>query len=136
MVRTAGMVAAAHGVPLVLYAEATEDDASDATLVSTRDGYEDIPPEANKSVVDGVDRFLEGVADDELAGLDVEYETVCSIVPSANHAGSVLRTAREYGCDRLFVVGEKRTPTGKALFGDFAQSLLLNFEGHVTVDLT
>lgn len=135
MVRTAGTVAAAHDVPLLLYGEATEEDISDATLVSTQDGYHDVPPDANESAVESVHRFLERIQRTELDSVDVECETVCSVVPSRQHVSSVLRTAEEYGCDHLFVVGEKRSPTGKALFGDFVQSLLLNFDGRVTVEL-
>lgn len=133
MVRLAGRFAAANDATLVLYAEATEEDVTEATVVSGRGG--ELPQGASQSAVDSARRFLEGVADEELADVDVEYETACSIVPTANHAESVLRTASEEGCDHLFVVGEKRSPAGKALFGDFVQSLLLNFDGRVTVDL-
>lgn len=133
MLRQAGRFAAADDATLVLYGEATEDDVAEATVVSGRGG--DLPPAASRSAVESARRFLEGVAEEELAGVDVAYETVCSIVPSANHAESVLRAADEEGCDHLFVVGEKRSPAGKAFFGDFVQSLLLNFDGRVTVDL-
>lgn len=135
MVRTAGTVAAAHDAPLVVYGEATEQDISDATLASRQDEYQDVSRASNESAVESVHRFLDRIQQTELDSIDIDYETVCSVVPSENHVGSVLHTAEEYDCDHLFVVGEKRSPAGKALFGDFIQSLLLNFEGRVTVEL-
>lgn len=45
----------------------------------------------------------------------------------------ILQFADEQDCEHIFVTGRKRSPTGKAVFGDVAQSLILNFEGPVTV---
>jgi nucleotide-binding universal stress UspA family protein len=45
----------------------------------------------------------------------------------------VLQVARRKDCDHVFLSGGKRSPAGKALFGDFAQSVLLGFDGYVTV---
>lgn len=45
----------------------------------------------------------------------------------------ILRFAEEQNCEQIFVTGKKRSPSGKALFGDVAQSLILNFDGPVTV---
>jgi len=33
----------------------------------------------------------------------------------------------------VFVRGRRRSPTGKAVFGDTAQAVILNFDGFVTV---
>lgn len=45
----------------------------------------------------------------------------------------ILRFADEQNCEQIFVTGKKRSPSGKALFGDVAQSLILDFDGPVTV---
>lgn len=45
----------------------------------------------------------------------------------------VLQFADERNCEQIFVTGKKRSPSGKVLFGDVAQSLVLNFDGPVTV---
>lgn len=45
----------------------------------------------------------------------------------------VLQIADEKDCDHLFITGRKRSPTGKALFGDAAQSIILGFDGPVTI---
>ncbi|ELZ06028.1 universal stress protein [Natrialba asiatica] len=60
-------------------------------------------------------------------------KTVCTglVVPvPTDHALVVV--AAEYDCKHVFIAGDKRSPTGKALFGDEAQSVLLHFDGPVT----
>lgn len=135
MVHEAGKFASCEESELVLYAEATQSDVSEATTVASSAGEGDIPDPASRDAIDSIYRFLEGVAEEQFHGLELQYETTCSIVPENHHSGSVLRTAENNNCDHLFVVGEQRSPTGKAVFGDFVQSLLLNFDGRVTVEL-
>lgn len=45
----------------------------------------------------------------------------------------ILRVANEHDCAHVFITGRKRSPTGKVLFGDIAQSVILNFDGPITV---
>jgi nucleotide-binding universal stress UspA family protein len=71
-------------------------------------------------------------ANDVLADLDVEYE-VRGIV--GHPARSVLAVAESRDVDHLFLSGRRRSPTGKALFGDVTQDVLLEFDGFVTVRL-
>lgn len=68
----------------------------------------------------GSDAFGEAVSWDAL----VEFGTV---------PDDVLRVADERGCEHVFVTGRKRSPSGKALFGDDAQRIILNFDGPVTI---
>lgn len=44
----------------------------------------------------------------------------------------VVRTARNLEVDRVFIGGRGRSPTGKAMFGDYAQQVLLNAPCPVT----
>lgn len=48
-------------------------------------------------------------------------------------AESILEVAREYECDHIFTIGKRRSPSGKAIFGDLAQRLVLDFDGPVTI---
>lgn len=45
----------------------------------------------------------------------------------------ILRFAEEHNSEQIFITGKKRSPSGKVLFGDVAQSVILNFNGPVTV---
>lgn len=45
----------------------------------------------------------------------------------------ILDVATERECDHVFITGRKRSPTGKMLFGDVAQSVLLRFDGPTTI---
>ena len=72
-------------------------------------------------------------ARDALADLDVAYE-LKGIVGRLER--DVIDIADEEGCDHLFVSGRRRSPSGKAFFGDVTQRILLNFDGMVTVSLT
>lgn len=70
---------------------------------------------------------------DALDGIDVTYRTagVVGRLPDA-----VLEYAAENDCDHVFISGPRRTPAGKAVFGDAAQSIILNFGGPVTVHVS
>ncbi|QSG01463.1 universal stress protein [Natranaeroarchaeum sulfidigenes] len=46
---------------------------------------------------------------------------------------AVLDIADEYDCDHVFLAGRKRSPVGKALFGDLTQQVVLEFDGPVTI---
>jgi hypothetical protein len=63
-------------------------------------------------------------------GLDVDYRVVADIGPEAD---SALETAQWEGCDHLFISGRQRSPAGKLLSRDATQSLMLRFDGPVTV---
>ncbi len=67
---------------------------------------------------------LGSVAYDELLG------AVCD---EDDRADEVLEIAADHGVDHIAIVGRRRSPTGKAIFGDVAQGVILNFDGYVTV---
>lgn len=80
----------------------------------------------------GAQQFAANVANEVLADLDVD---ITSIGRLGEVEEKVLAVADEFECDHLFITGRRRSPTGKAIFGDIAQSLILNFEGPVTITL-
>ncbi len=67
---------------------------------------------------------------DEVFGSEIPY-TVREVV--GRIPGDVLDIATEEECDHIFVSGKQRSPAGKAIFGDVAQSIILEFDGPVTV---
>lgn len=66
---------------------------------------------------------------------DVEYHVVPRIVDANREATTIVDVAEEYDCDHVFMIGKKRSRTGKAIFGSLAQSVMLAFDGQVTVEL-
>jgi nucleotide-binding universal stress UspA family protein len=82
---------------------------------------------------EGAAQFARDVADDVLAEFDVRYETAGYV---GEKGDVILRAADEHDCDHVFLPGRKRSPTGKALFGDTTQQVLLEYEGPVTVRTT
>jgi len=129
LVREAGELAAAVGAELVLI-----HVTSDEEYEEMRQKMERIPDSrvrySAKQAVDGAEQFAADVGREVLEGVDVPWDAVGKVGDAQTE---ILDAAAERECDHLFVAGEKRSPTGKALFGDLTQALILNFDGPVTV---
>ncbi len=87
------------------------------------------------AVLGGVKQEIEKVATAAFDGRLVDYESIVKVAEDDEHAERALEVADEHECDHIFVVGKKRSPTGKAIFGDTVQRLILNFDGFVTVSM-
>lgn len=70
------------------------------------------------------------VADEAFGDTDVSYTALGA---AGELPDLILDTAVERECEHLFVTGRGRSPTGKALFGDIAQTVLLRFDGPTTI---
>ena len=90
---------------------------------------------SDREVTEAATADTRELATEVLDGFDVDFGVVVSVTSSGGRADRLLEAGDEHGCDHAFIVGESRSPTGKALFGDFAQSVVLNFDGYVTVTL-
>ena len=66
---------------------------------------------------------------------DMSYEVIGEVHNADDHADRILELATTHACDHIYMTGKRRSPTGKALFGDRAQQVLLNFDGYVTVQM-
>ncbi|ELZ15405.1 UspA domain protein [Haloterrigena salina JCM 13891] len=77
------------------------------------------------------EEFSTDVLSDVDPNIDVRIETI--ITEEGDLDDEILSAAERLACDHAFLVGQKRSPTGKAIFGDLAQRVLLNFDGPVTV---
>lgn len=135
LLETAGKLASGAGSELVLLSmKATEDVAADREAIAQVN-----PDRLGSYGTDTAEQELRHtahmVARDALADSEVNYEMAPKIVDSKTEATAILDAADEHGCDHIFMVGRKRSPTGKALFGDIAQSVMLAFDGQVTVEL-
>ncbi len=129
LVWDAGELAAAVGAELVLVHVTTEEEYDDR-----REELESIPRRETQysigQALDGARQFARDVGREVLADLDVEYQAVGRVGDAREE---ILTVAAEHDCDHVFVAGRKRSPTGKAVFGDHTQQIILDFDGPVTV---
>lgn len=129
VVREAGELAAGVDADLFVIHVTTEEEYDEK-----RAELEDIPDEEVSYGVGqarkGAENFARDVASEVLEGIDVEWEAIGAV---GDRVEAILEEARINDCDHVFVSGRKRSPTGKALFGDDTQKIILNYDGHVTV---
>ena len=78
---------------------------------------------------EGATQFAREVGRESLPD-GVDFKAVGRI---GNEVNEILTAAEDRDCDHVFVQGRQRSPTGKALFGDRAQKVALDFEGPVTI---
>ncbi|WP_267643154.1 universal stress protein [Haloarchaeobius amylolyticus] len=135
LVREAGSYATAEDATLSILVLVTEDEVERSVSTLETIGQVENTSYGTETALKGALAFVDEVAAEAFDGLDVEYERLCEVVETSDRAEVTLDVAREHGCDHIFTTGRKRSPTGKALFGDFVQSLVLSFDGRVTVDL-
>ncbi|MDS0300144.1 universal stress protein [Halogeometricum sp. S1BR25-6] len=89
---------------------------------------------AEDDVLDGVSADVEDTANDVLEP-DVGYELRTIVAGVDEQAEALLGVANRTGCDHIFLPGYRRSPTKKAIFGDRAQRVILDFDGSVTVGM-
>ncbi|WP_426963844.1 universal stress protein [Haloparvum alkalitolerans] len=129
LVREAGELAAGVDAKLTLLYGTTEEEYNDQRVeLEEISNYE-----ASYSVtqaMQGAKNYAADVGREVLDDLDVEWEAHGAI---GDMGETVLTEADRYDCDHVFVTGQKRSPTGKAIFGDETQRIVLDFDGPVTV---
>lgn len=129
LVREAGELAAGVDAELTLLCVTSEDDYAEE-----REALEAIP-EADVSysveqALEGARSFAKDVGIEVLSDIDIEYETAGAV---GDKTDVILDGAKNHGCDHIFLTGQRRSPTGKAIFGDVTQRIILDFGGPVTV---
>jgi nucleotide-binding universal stress UspA family protein len=113
-----------------------EEFEKDASVLNTIEDFENVESgeRSQESLAKSIGRemYRDAVSDVD-ADVDVD---VVGAVSDDDQSETVLRVARNNDCDHIFLSGGKRSPAGKALFGDVTQSVLLGFDGYVTVRMT
>ena len=87
------------------------------------------------AIFEGLRKNTRDIVEDAIGDMDVQHEIIVQVEEEGDRADVVLDTAREHDCDHVFLVGQRRSPTGKALFGDLTQKIILNFEGNITLSM-
>lgn len=131
LLEEAGSVAAGVGVEVVVLALALEEDEYASVDAMRRwEGFEDAGTDTS---ADTAHRFADYLGHQILDPLGVEYLAVGDRVETTRPSAKVVDVAENHGCDHVYVANRSQSPAGKALFGDTAQSVILNFDGFVTV---
>lgn len=131
IIREAGELAADTGSPLTVLTVVTESEyQNDAEILGAIEAFEGatygIEPAAY------AEQVARTAITDVLSDLDIETEAVGRFVEDeSDRADAILEVATGNDCDYIFLMGRRRSPTGKALFGDTAQAVILNFDEYV-----
>lgn len=132
VIREAGELAAGVDASVVVLSALTRDEyENDAAVLSTIESVEGSSYDKDPRRI--ARATAEQYAEDHLSDIDVAYETMGVVVDGDDRPETIIETADAEGCDYIFLVGKRRSPTGKALFGDTAQGVILNFDGHVVI---
>jgi len=136
LLREAGKLAGGVDAELVLLTTMTREEYGDASeSLAAIENVEGIDY-GESPILDVAGDVAEQIGLDVLDGIDVQWQAVGAVVEEEsgdNPADTILAEAERLDCDHIFMTGRRRSPTGKAVFGDTAQSVLLNFDGPVTV---
>lgn len=129
LVREAGELAAGVDAELTLLHVTTEEEYNDR-----REELEQVSNyEASYSIsqaMEGARNYAADIGREVLKGVDIEWEARGAL---GDRGETIVAEAERIGADHIFMSGRKRSPTGKALFGDATQRVILEFEHPVTV---
>ena len=131
IIREAGELAAEMDSPLLVLTVVTESEFdSDASVLGSIGEIERTSYDMTASSY--AEQIAQTAIDDLLSEYDIEIEPIGrSVGDNGERSEAILEVAEERDCDYIFLLGQRRTPTGKAIFGDTAQSVILNFDGYV-----
>lgn len=129
LLREAGELSAGVDAELILVYGTTEEEYNERREDMARIPDIDTTYSIDQAI-EGVQRFAKDMGRTVLSDVDVEWEPVGRI---GEKADEVLELAAERDCDHIFIAGRKRSPTGKAVFGDATQRVILDADMPVTV---
>ncbi|WP_415378543.1 universal stress protein [Halosimplex sp. TS25] len=133
LLREAGELAAGVDATLTIVSLMTSEEFRDAREALDVVAQEEHTSYDDSVVIDAAKRQARDTAEDVFDDVDVDWQVVgARIGDSESEADRILEVADDNDVDHVFITGQKRSPTGKAVFGDRAQAIILNFDGPVT----
>ena len=133
LVHEAGELAAGVDAELLVLATLSESGYERDREVLDRIAEAERTTYQADSIEDHAGKMARDIADTALASIDVEYETRGVVLDGRARGSVIVDEAETAECDHVFLAGVRRSPTGKAVFGDTTQSVVLNFSGRTTV---
>ncbi|MFC5973658.1 universal stress protein [Halomarina salina] len=135
LLRAAGDIAAGVGANLYLFSSLDPDEFDETRAALDAIGKVEDTSYGKTDAMGAVHSRLERTVAEVFDDPPFDYETIGVVTEEGDRASKILAAADEHDCDHVFVAGKRRSPTGKVLFGDTVQKVLLNFDGEVTVRL-
>lgn len=133
LIREAVQQARGDDAALVILTFATERQlGSGVEKFEALGGIEGVTYDNEAEFVEAAEDALEEYVEETLGDVDVEYEAVVRVIDDG-YGSATLTAADDFDCDHVFITSQRRSPAGKAIFGDFAQRVILNSDGFVTV---
>jgi nucleotide-binding universal stress UspA family protein len=137
LLQEAGKLAAGVGAELVVLSVIKEDDYAETSvsreeLGKTEETGEQYSSYSIDQAEEDARTQAERIAGETLEEIEVEWTGLGAV---GQPERTVLDVAEEQNVDHVFVVGKHRSPSGKAIFGDLAQHLVIDFDGPVTTYL-
>lgn len=83
------------------------------------------------TVLSAIADDLADAASDVLEDYAVDFHSMA--VAGGDESEIIMETGRTHDCDHIFLLGRRRSPTQKVVFGDVAQTVVLNYDGFVTL---
>lgn len=134
LLREAAATAAGDGADLLVLTFVTPDDLDEDLDTLESIGESEGVDYSDRTLIEGIEATIGKQVSAILDERDIEYEVrVVEVVNKDAEATRIVELAESEGIDHVFLLGRRRSPTGKAVFGDTAQSVILNFDGFVTV---
>lgn len=133
VIKEAGSLASKLDVPLKVLTVITQEEfENDINVLSNIDKMD--PISGSYSREEYAESVAQQAADDLLSDLDLVTETIgVGVDDETDEANAIIETAEQHDADYVFIAGRKRRPTGKAVFGDTTQRVILNYDGSVVV---
>lgn len=132
LLEEAGEIASGVDAELIVLSLMTADEFREAREALDVVAQEEHTAYDDSVVIDAAKKQARETAKDMFDD-GVDYRVIgARIGDGESEADRILEVADDNNVDHVFITGQKRSPTGKAVFGDRVQSIILNFDGPVT----
>ncbi|WP_123536044.1 universal stress protein [Halosimplex salinum] len=133
LLKEAGELAGGVDATLTVLSLMTADEFREAREALDVVAQEEHTSYDDSVVIDAAKKQAREAAKDVFEDVDVDWNVVgARIGEGESESDRILEVTNNRDVDHVFITGEKRSPTGKAVFGDRVQAIILNFDGPVT----